>query len=139
MSESMAIVVHSGDMDTLYSTLIIGNGAVAMGMDVTLYFTFWGLERLVKGKLERGPLSKMNFLGIGRRLMRRRMRKANVASLERLLSDFRSLGGRIIACEMTMEVMGIDRQSLRQDWIDEYGAVGTFIRDARRADVTFFI
>lgn len=139
MADNVAIVVQSGDMDKLYSALIIGNGALAMGMDATLYFTFWGLERLVKDRLDKGPLSKMNLWGLGRWMMKRRMKRANVASLERLLTDFRALGGRILACEMTMEIMGIEREDLRQEWIDEYGAVGTFIRDARRADVTLFI
>ena len=59
-----------------------------------LYFTFWGLQRLQKDGLEKGPLSKMHFLGLGKWMIKRRMKKANVASLERLLNDFRELGGK---------------------------------------------
>ncbi len=138
-AEKATIIVHSGDMDKLYSALIIGTGALAMGMEVSLYFTFWGLQRLQKGGLEKGPLSKMHLLGLGRWMIRRRMQKANVAPLEKLIQDFRELGGRIIACEMTMEIMGVRREDLRQDLIDEYGAVGTYVQEARESQVTLFI
>jgi peroxiredoxin family protein len=137
--ERTTIVVASGDMDKLYSALIIANGALSMGMEVSLYFTFWGLLRLKKGGLDKGPLSRMNFLGLGRWMMRRRMKKANVVSLERLMSDFHELGGKIIACEMTMEIMGVSRADLREDLIDEYGAVGAYIQEARNANVTLFV
>ncbi|MDY7078310.1 MAG: DsrE/DsrF/DrsH-like family protein [Chloroflexota bacterium] len=138
-AERVTIVLHSGDMDKVYSALIIANGALAMGMESSIYFTFWGLQRLQKGGLEKGPLSKMHFLGLGKWMIKRRMRKANVASLERLLQDFKELGGKIIACEMTMEIMGIGRKDLRQDLIDEYGAVGSYIQDARESQITLFI
>src|SRR5512145_2992277 len=101
MSQKTTIIVHSGDMDKIYSALIVANGALSMGMEASLYFTFWGLERLKKGGLEKGPLSKMHFLGLGKWMIKSRMKKANVVSLERLLSDFKDLGGKIIACEMT--------------------------------------
>jgi len=67
------------------------------------------------------------------------MDKANVASLERLMADFKELGGKIIACDMTMEIMGIRREDLREDLIDEYGAVGTYIQEARESAITLFI
>ncbi len=139
MADKSTIVVHSGDMDKLYSALIVSNGALAMGMEASLYFTFWGLERLIKGKLERGSLSKMHMLGLGKWMVRRRMKAANVASLERLLKDFKELGGKIIACEMTMQIMGIRKEDLRQDLIDDYGAVGTYIQEARESKITLFI
>ncbi len=139
MAEKATIVVQSGDMDKLYSALIIANGALAMGMEASLYFTFWGLERLKKGGLEKGPLSKMHLLGLGKWMVRRRMEKARVASLERLIGDFKALGGKILACEMTMEIMGIKREDLREDLIDEYGAVGSYIKDARESAITLFV
>ena len=139
MTDKATIVVHSGDMDKLYSALIISTGALSMGMEASLYFTFWGLERLVKGKLEKGALSKMHLLGLGKWMVRRRMKAAKVASLERLLQDFKELGGKIIACEMTMEIMGIRRENLREDLIDEYGAVGAYIQEARESNITLFI
>ncbi len=139
MKEKATIVVHSGDMDKLYSALIIATGALSMGMEASLYFTFWGLERLVKGKLEKGALSAMNMLGLGKWMVKRRMKASNVASLEKLLQDLKELGGKIIACEMTMEIMGIKREDLREDLIDEYGAVGSYIQEARESSITLFI
>jgi peroxiredoxin family protein len=138
-ADKATIIVHSGDMDKIYSALIIANGALSMGMESSLYFTFWGLQRLQKGGLEKGPLSKMNFMGLGKWMIKGRMKKANVASLERLLNDFRELGGKIIACEMTMEIMGISKEDLNQNIIDEYGAVGTYIREAMESKITLFI
>jgi peroxiredoxin family protein len=137
--ERVTIVLHSGDMDKAYSALIIANGALAMGMEVSIYFTFWGLQRLQKGGLEKGPLSKMHMLGLGKWMIKRRMKKANVASLERLLQDYKELGGKIIACEMTMDIMGLTWHDLREDLIDAYGAVGTYIREARESAITLFI
>jgi peroxiredoxin family protein len=126
-------------MDKVYSALIIANGALAMGMEASIYCTFWGLQRLQKGGLEKGPLSKMHFLGLGKWMVKQRMKKANVASLERLFQDFKELGGKVIACEMTMEIMGIRREDLREDLIDEYGAVGSYIHEARNSQITLFI
>ena len=138
-TEKTTIVLHSGDMDKVYSALIIGNSALAMGMEASIYFTFWGLQRLQKGGLEKGPLSKMHMLGLGKWMIKQRMKKANVAPLERLFQDFKELGGKVIACEMTMEIMGISRQGLREDLIDEYGAVGSYIQEARNSTITLFI
>lgn len=139
MTDKATIVLHSGDLDKVYSALIIGNGALAMGMDCAIYFTFWGLQRLRKGKLSGGPLSKMNMLGLGRLFMKKKMGRANVASLEKLMADYKELGGKIIACEMTMGVMGVKEKDLDDSLIDEYGAVGTYIQEARESDITLFI
>jgi peroxiredoxin family protein len=139
MAEKVTIIVHSGDMDKVYSALIIGNGALAMGMEASLFFTFWGLQRLKKGGLEKGPLSKMNMLGLGKWMVKRKMRQAGVASMERLLKDFKELGGKILACDMTMEIMGIKKEDLRDDLISDYCAVGTYLTEARGSKVTLFI
>jgi peroxiredoxin family protein len=135
----MTIILHSGDLDKIYSALILGTGALSMGMEASIYFTFWGLERLKTGKLEGGGLSKMNFLGLGKRMMRSRMKKANVESLDTLMKDFRELGGKIIACEMTMDVMGICEDDLDKSVVDECGAVGTYLREAMESEINLFI
>ena len=137
--EKITIIVHSGDFDKIYSAFIIGNGALAMGMEASMYFTFWGLSRLKKGALDSGPLSKMHMLGLGKWMVKRRMKKANVVSLERLAQDYKELGGKIFACDMTMDIMGIKAADLEQDLIEEYCAVGTYIREARESSVTLFI
>ncbi|QLH75694.1 MAG: DsrE/DsrF/DrsH-like family protein [Methanomassiliicoccales archaeon] len=139
MTEKATIIVHSGDMDKVYSALIIGTGALSMGMEASLYFTFWGLQRLKKNGLEKGALSKMNMLGLGKWMVKKRMDKNGVAKLDSLIKDFRELGGKIIACEMTMEVMGVKKEDLCTDWIDEFGAVGTYISEARSSSITLFI
>jgi peroxiredoxin family protein len=139
MAEKVTIIVHSGDMDKVYSALIIGNGALAMGMEASLFFTFWGLQRLKKGGLEKGPLSKMHMLGLGKWMVKQRMKQAGVVSMERLLKDFNELGGKILACDMTMEIMGIKKEDLRDDLISDYCAVGTYLSEARGSKVTLFI
>jgi peroxiredoxin family protein len=139
MANKAAIIVHSGDMDKIYSALILGNGALAMGMEVSLFFTFWGLQRLKKGWLEKGPLSKMNMLGLGKWMIKRKMKQAKVISLEKLMQDFKELGGKILACDMTMDIMGVKREDLRDDLISEYCGVGTYMDEAKDAAVTLFI
>lgn len=133
------IIVHSGDMDKIYSALIVANGALAMGMEASMYFTFWGLQRLKKGGLEKGPLSRMHMFGLGKWMVKRKMKAINVASLERMLQDFVELGGKILACDMTMEIMGIKREDLRDDLISDYCAVGTYVNEARESTITLFI
>lgn len=133
------LIVHSGDLDKVYSALIIGNGALAMDMDVSMYFTFWGLMRLKKGELEKGSLSRMNFLGLGKWMVKRKMKQARVRSLEGLMQDLIELGGKIFACDMTMKIMGIKKEDLRQDLISEYCAVGTYIKEAKESEITLFI
>jgi len=139
MADKATIVVQSGDFDKLYSALIIANGALAMGMDASMFFTFWGLQRLKKGQLEKGQLSKMHFLGLGKWMVQRRMKKANVVSLEQMLTDFVELGGKLMACDMTMEIMGIRKEDLREDLISDYCAVGSYIQEARESSITLFI
>jgi len=139
MANKATIIVHSGEMDKVYSALIIANGALAMGMDVSLYFTFWGLQRLKKGGLEKGSLSKMNMLGLGKWMVKRKMKKAGVASLEKVLQDFKELGGTILACDMTMDIMGIKREDLRDDLVSDYCGVGTYVNEAKDSTLTLFI
>jgi len=139
MAGKVTIIVHSGDMDKVYSAFIVANGALAMGMEASLFFTFWGLQRLKKGGLEKGPLSKMHMLGLGKWMVKRRMKKAGAASLERLLKDFHELGGKILACDMTMQIMGIKKEDLRDDLISDYCAVGTYIDEAKDSTITLFI
>ncbi|WP_319371090.1 DsrE/DsrF/DrsH-like family protein [uncultured Ilyobacter sp.] len=137
--EKTTIIMHSGDLDKIYSTMIIANGSLSMGMEVSIFFTFWGLERLKKNNLEGGKLSRMNMFGLGKFMVNKSMEKANVAKLERLMKDYKELGGKIIACEMTMDIMKIKKEDLRENLIDEYGAVGTYIKEARESKINLFI
>jgi len=139
MANKAAIIVHSGDMDKVYSALILGNGALSMGMEASLFFTFWGLQRLKRGGLEKGPLSKMNMFGLGKWMIKRKMKQAKVASLEKLIQDFKELGGKILACDMTMDIMGVKKEDLRDDLISDYCGVGTYLNEARESTITLFI
>ncbi|MBN1786523.1 MAG: DsrE/DsrF/DrsH-like family protein [Candidatus Methanofastidiosa archaeon] len=138
-AQKATIVVQSGDMDKLYSALIIANGCLSMGMMVSMFFTFWGLLRLKKGGLEKAPLSKMHYLGLGKWMINRRMKSKNVRSLERLFQDYVDLGGKVLACDMTMEIMGVGPKDLREDLITEYCGVGTYVNEARYSSITLFI
>jgi len=137
--EKATLIVHSGEMEKIYSAFIIANGALAMGMQVTMFFTFWGLNRLRKGELEKGPLSKMNLFGLGKWMIMRRMKKNNVANLETMLKDYIELGGKILACDMTMQLMGISKDDLRSEYISDYCAVGSYVNEAKHSTITLFI
>lgn len=139
MADKATLVLHSGEMDKLYSALIIGNGALAMGMEVSIFFTFWGLERLKKNSLEKGALSRMNFFGLGKWIIKKKIKKSGVQSLEQLFQNYIELGGKVLACDMTMEIMGMSKKNLREDLISDYCAVGTYIKEARESTLTLFI
>ena len=137
--DQLSMVVFSGDLDRMLAAFIIAVGAVAMYERVVMFFTFWGLQRLKKGGLEKGPLSKMNMLGLGKWMVKRKMKQANVVSLEKMMQDFKELGGKILACDMTMDIMGIKVEDLREDLISNYCGVGTYLDDARNSKITLFI
>ncbi|MFM1904386.1 MAG: coenzyme disulfide reductase [Planctomycetota bacterium] len=150
------IVAFSGDMDRLFAAFTIASGAVAMGMEVSIFFTFWGLAALrvrttYSGKslgqkmaavmLPSGPgsvpTSRMNMAGMGPAFFKMLMKQKNVQSLPEMLEMVRELGVRLVACEMSMGVMGVSREELLPD-ID-YGGVATYLGDAARSKITLFI
>lgn len=135
----VTIVLHSGDIDKVYSAFIIGTGSLANGWDASIYFTFWGLLRLRKGALDSGPLSKFNLLGLGALGIRWRMKQKKVRELRKLAEDYKAMGGKIIACEMTLDVMGVKKDALDTDIIDGYGAVGSWFEEAKESGITLFI
>ena len=155
--EGKTIIVFDGDMDKVLASFIIANGALAMGRPVTMFFTFWGLTALRKTQklpirktfmekmfgmmLPRGPqklkLSKMNMGGMGTAMMKGIMKDKNIDSLEDLMKKAMDAGVRIIACSMSMDVMGIREEEL----IDgvEIGGVGTYLGEAEESNVNLFI
>ncbi len=156
-SDGKTIIVFSGDLDKVIASFIIANGAAAMGRRVTMFFTFWGLTVLRKPKkqkikksfmekmfgamLPRGAkklkLSRMNMAGMGSAMMKKIMNDKNVDSLEDLIAAAIQSGVKIVACTMSMDVMGIREQEL----IDgvELAGVGTYLGDAEESDVNLFI
>ena len=154
--DRVAIVVFSGDLDRLIAAHIIATGAAAMGQQVSMFFTFWGLNALRQTKRLAGkrfterlltlmspggpqhlPLSRMNFFGMGAGMLRRMMADKHVASLEQLSALARELGVRVVACEMSRDVMAIQDDELAPGW--ETGGVGTYLGEALKARATLFI
>ena len=132
------IVLFSGELDKAYAAFIIASGAAAAGMDVTIFVTFWGLNLLKKGGLEKAPLSKMHMAGLGKAMMMKMMKKANVQPIGEMLKDLRELGVKIMPCDMTMDVMGIKKEDLITE-IDGVAGVGTYIKDAKDSQITLFV
>lgn len=156
-NKKKSIVVFSGDLDKALAAFIIANGAAAMGSEVTLFFTFWGLNILrrpeqVKVKknlietmfgwmMPRGAenlqLSNMNMGGIGALMIKDIMKKKNVPSLTELIGSAKMSGVRLVACTMSMDLMGIKREELI-DGIEE-GGVAMYLDKAEAGNVNLFI
>ncbi|MGH2570075.1 MAG: DsrE/DsrF/DrsH-like family protein [bacterium] len=154
--DKVSMVVFSGDLDRVLAAFVIATGAAAMGQQVDMYFTFWGLTAIKKrtdlsgksflqkmmavmtpGSSAALPASRMNFFGAGAKMLRMMMKERNVESLEQLMDLARELGVTIIACDMSQGVMGIRDEELLDEL--EHGGVGTFLGSALRARVTLFI
>jgi CoA-disulfide reductase len=151
------LIVFSNDLDKTIATFIIANGAAAMGRKVTLFFTFWGLNILRKsdnvkvqkdifGKMfglmmpkgsRKLSLSKMNMGGIGGKMIRFLMKKKNIASLEELIEQAKVNGVNLVACNMSMDIMGIKKEEL-MDGVT-IGGVASFLGSAEESDMSLFV
>ncbi len=146
-NDRLALGVMSGNLDTTIAAFIIALGAVAYDMQVDMFFTFWAsaalrdprkaarkgfLDRMFGWMLPRGsralPLSKMQMLGIGPKMIRAVMKQRGVKSLEELMKDAADLGVRIHICEMSMNVMGLKAEEMIDYPNLDYVGVGTFIK-----------
>lgn len=150
-------VIFSGDLDKTIAAFIMANGAAAMGRKVTLFFTFWGLnilrrpekvkvkkmltEKMFGAMMPRGTkklgLSRMNMGGAGAKMIRSIMKSKGVSSLEELIEAAKAHGVRLVACQMSMDIMGIRKEEL----IDgiELGGVSTFLGSGEQSDMSLFI
>ena len=153
------IILFSGDFDRVMAAFLIANGAAAMGDDVTMFFTFWGLNILRRsekvqtkdkkstlqsmfGKMMpkgtgRLGLSKMNFAGMGAPMMKKVMKDAGAMSLEELVASAQEQGVRFVACTLSMDILGFKEEEM----IDglEYAGVAAYLGDADEANVNLFI
>ena len=136
-TKSMSIILHSNDLDKAMAGFILAAGAAAKGKNVTMFFTFWGLSVMKKGGAEKSKLSKMNMGGLGTKMMKGVMKKNNVATLTELISDCKELGVRMVACEMTMDLMNIPKEQLMSGV--EIGGVGAYLDAASEGHVNLFI
>ena len=153
----LTMVLFSGDFDKVFATFIIATGALAMGKKVSMFVTFWGLDAIKKPVMKtagrqllekmvlwmrpKGPdklgTSQMNFGGIGPLLFRYMMGKKNVESLPSLIGMAQEMGIKIIACQMSMDVMGVKKEDLL-DGI-EVGGVATMLSDSFASNTTLFV
>lgn len=156
-AEGSSMIVFSGDLDKAIASFIIANGAAASGKKVTMFFTFWGLNiirkpekvavskntigRMFGAMMPRGSkklsLSRMNMMGMGAKMIRSVMNNNNVSSLEELIQSAIRQGVEIVACQMSMDVMGIKHEEL----IDgvKVAGVGYYLGKADQSGINLFI
>ena len=155
--DDKTFVVFSGDLDKTIAAFIIANGAASMGRNVTMFFTFWGLNILrkpekvsvkktliekafgfmmPKGSKKLG-LSRMNMAGFGPKMIRSIMNQKGILSLEELVETAKDHGVRLVACQMSMDIMGIHQEELIEGV--ELGGVATFIGSGEKSDMSLFI
>ncbi|MGN1346788.1 MAG: DsrE/DsrF/DrsH-like family protein [Eubacteriales bacterium] len=150
-------VVFSGDLDKTIAAFIMANGAAAMGREVTIFFTFWGLNILRKPqkvktaktfiekmfgimmprRTQKLGLSRMNMGGVGAKMIRAVMKSKGVSSLEELIQNAIEHGVRLVACQMSMDIMGIKQEEL-MDGV-QLGGVATFLGSGEQSDMSLFI
>ena len=155
--ENATLVLFSGELDKALAAMIIAQGAAAQGKKVSIFFTFWGLnalrrennvvteknmiEKMFGFMMPKGanklPLSSMNMLGVGAGMIKDIMKQKNVDSLPTMMKNSQALGVKFIACQMSMDLMGIKKEEL----IDgvEIGGVGTYIANNENVGTTLFI
>lgn len=154
--DRVTLIVFSGDLDRVLAAFVIATGAAAMGQQVSMFFTFWGLSVLKKdsqlsgkslfqkmmalmspGSTRSLPVSKMNYFGVGAKMLRSMMRDKNVSSLEEMVSLAREMGVRMIACEMSRDVLGIQESELVAGL--ECGGVASCLADSLKSRTGLFI
>ena len=155
--KAKTLIMFSDDLDKALATFVLANGAAATGQKVSIFFTFWGLnviKKVAKPKVKKDifgrmfgmmlpssslklHLSKMSMLGIGDRMMRHIMKRKGIDSLESLRQQAIDSGVEFIACQMSMDVMGVKREEL----LDEatVGGVATYMERAEGANVNLFV
>jgi peroxiredoxin family protein/rhodanese-related sulfurtransferase/TusA-related sulfurtransferase len=156
-SDAASLIVFSNDFDKALASFVLANGAAAVGKKVTMFFTFWGLSVIMKkdkprvakdfmGKMfgmmlpkhaGQLSLSKMNFGGMGPIMMKSRMKAKQVDQLEQMIQAARTAGVRMVACQMSMDIMGVSKEELL-DGV-EIGGVATYMEAASEAKVNLFI
>ncbi len=156
--DRVTIVLLSGDLDRAMAAFIIATGAAAMGMQVTVFFTFWGLNTIRKkgvgssatdwlrrmfGFLNKGgadtlPLSRFHLWGLGTKMMQVVMKQNRMPGVPELMDTALELGVRFIACTTTMGLMGITKDTLI-DGIDQFAGVTTYLAEAKQGSVNLFI
>jgi peroxiredoxin family protein len=158
MAEKVTLIVFSGEMDKALAAFNLAIGAAAMGMEVSMFFTFWGLNVIKKNKrpiksqgmmrkmlnlMNRGgshrlPLSKFHMLGLGKWMMGRLMRDARFPTIDEQIAIAKEAGVKFIACTTSMGIMGIKKDDFIPG-VDSFAGVATYLAEAREGKVNLFI
>jgi len=156
--ERVTLVVFSGELDKALAAFNIAIGAASMGMEVSMFFTFWGLNVIKrneggiksKGFMRRmlnfmnrgGPkrlhLSRFHMLGMGTRMMKQLMKDINFPQLEELMAMAKGMGVKFIACTTSMGMMGISKEAFIPE-VDSFAGVATYLSEAKEGKVNLFI
>ncbi|MGQ4834017.1 MAG: DsrE/DsrF/DrsH-like family protein [Candidatus Asgardarchaeia archaeon] len=134
--KKMAIIVSKSTLDMAYPPFILAQVGASLGMEVHLFFTFWGINIIKKGGAKKLKLPGLMRIGTG--MMKKKMKQAGVPSLEEMIKTCHELGVKLWACSQTMEIMGIKREDLIDEVEDVVGATA-FLDIAQDADITLFI
>ncbi len=155
-TKKLSIICFSGDFDKAVAAFTLATGAAAVNWEVNVFFTFWGLNILKKkqgrstigkgflarffnflmGGSKNLPLSRLNFGGISPGLMTGMMKKRNVATLDELIESAKQLKVKLVACEMAMHILGIQKSDLIDD-VQEVIGVPTFLEYSKNGQVIF--
>ncbi len=156
--EKLTIAILSGDLERALAAFMLAITGASMGMEVSMFFTFWGLNIIKKdgggvkskgltGKVlnlinrggpERLKFSKFNMFGLGTWMMKRLMKNANMPSIDQLITIAHQMGVKLIACTSSMELMGADKDSFRSEVADVVGTA-SWLEGACQSKVTLFI
>jgi len=156
--EKLSIVMFSGDLDRALAGFILATTAASMGMEVSMYFTFWGLNIIKKNEggirskglmrkmlnfINRGgsrrlKLSRFNMLGLGTWMMKRLMKEANMPSLDEFITMAKEMGVKLIPCTTTCGVMNLTEDAFRSE-VDSLAGAAYFLGEARKSKVALFI
>ena len=155
-ADKVTLLVFSGELDKVLAGLMIATTAASLGMEVTVFFTFWGInvlkekrsyagkdikERMIDIMTPAGPgmmgVSQLNMLGAGRTMLKQMMKEKDIVTAEELLELAKESGVKLVACSMTMQVMGIREEELTDDI--EIAGAASYLVDASRSGCTLFI
>ena len=158
MGDKVTLVVFSGELDKALAAFNIAVGAASSGMEVSMFFTFWGLNVIKKnggplsskglrrkmlnfmnrGGSKRLPMSKFHMFGLGKWMMLKLMKEGNFPSLEQMIDLAKSMDVKFMACTTSMGMMGISRDAFIPG-VDSYCGVATYLAEAREGRLNLFI
>lgn len=158
MAEKMTLILFSGEMDKALAAFNLAIGGASMGVEVSIFFTFWGLNVIrrphakprakdwmrrmlnffTRGGARKLPLSRFNMGGLGPWMMKKLMGEVNFPQLEELIRMAKDMGVRFIACTTSMGIMGLEKEDFLPV-VDSFAGVASYLAEAREAKVNLFI